>query len=60
MHVQNKKYVKTWWIYICICMLRGSPHYCAIAPRALSLHIVDFLGFRRMETAATFIEVFLR
>ena len=41
-------------------MLRGSTHYCAIAPRALSHHIVDFLGSRRMETAPTSIEVLLR
>ena len=41
-------------------MLRGSTHYCAIAPRALSRHIVDFLGSRRMETASTSIEVLLR
>ena len=45
---------------ICICMLRGSTHYCAIAPRVLSHHIVDFLGSRRMETAPTSIEVLLR
>ena len=45
---------------ICICILRGSTHYCAIAPRVLSHHIVDFLGSRRMETAATSIEVILR
>ena len=43
---------------ICICMLRGSTHYCA--PRVLSHHIVDFLGSRRMETAPTSIEVILR
>ena len=41
-------------------MLRGSTHYCAIAPRALSRHIVDFLGYRQMETAPTSIEVLLR
>ena len=41
-------------------MLRGSTHYCAIAPRALLRHIVDFLGSRRMETAPTSIEVILR
>ena len=29
---------------ICICMLRGSTHYFAIAPRGLSHHIVDFFG----------------
>ena len=45
---------------ICICMLRGSTHYCAIAPRALSRHIVDFLGSGWMETASSSIEVFLR
>ena len=45
---------------ICICMLRGSTHYCAIAPRVLSHHIVDFLGSRRMGTAPTSIEVLLR
>ena len=39
---------------ICICMLRGSTHYCAIAPRVLSL------GSRWMETAPTSIEVLLR
>ena len=41
-------------------MLRGSTHYCAIAPRALLRHIVDYLGSRRMETAPTSIEVLLR
>ena len=41
-------------------MLRGSTHYCSIAPRVLSHHIVDFLGSRRMETAPTSIEVLLR
>ena len=41
-------------------MLRGSTHYCAIAPRVLSHHIMDFLGSRRMETAPTSIEVLLR
>ena len=41
-------------------MLRGSTHYCAIAPRVLSHHIVDFLGSRRMETAPAPIEVSLR
>ena len=45
-------------------MLRGSTHYCAIAPRelsrALSRHIVDFLGSRRIETVPTSIEVLLR
>ena len=41
-------------------MLRGSTHYCVIAPRVLSHHIVDFLVSRRMETAPTSIEVFLR
>ena len=41
-------------------MLRGSTHYCAIAPQALSRHIVDFLGFRRIEAAPTSIEVLLR
>ena len=41
-------------------MLHGSTHYCAIAPRVLSHHIVDFLGFRRMEAAPTSIEVLLR
>ena len=46
--------------FICICMLRGSTHYCAIAPRVLSHHIVDFSGFRRMETPPTSIEVLLR
>ena len=45
---------------ICICMLRGSTHYCAIAPRVLSHHIVDFLGSRRMEIAPTSIEVLSR
>ena len=44
---------------VSICMLRGSTHYCAIAPRALSRHIVDFLGSHRMETAATSIKVHL-
>ena len=38
-------------------MLRDSTHNCAIA---LSLHIVDFLWSRRMETAPTSIEVILR
>ena len=41
-------------------MLRGSTHYCAIAPRVLSHHIVDILVSRRMETAPTSIEVLLR
>ena len=41
-------------------MLRGSTRYCAIAPRALSHYIVDFLGSGRMETAPTSIEVLLR
>ena len=41
-------------------MLRGSTHYCAIAPRVLSHPIVGFLGSRRMETAPTSIEVLLR
>ena len=42
-------------------MLRGSTHYCAIAPRVLSHHIVDFLGVSpEMETAPTSIEVLLR
>ena len=41
-------------------MLRGSTHYCAIAPRALSRHIVDFMGSRRMETSPTSIEVLIR
>ena len=41
-------------------MLRGSTHYCAIAPRTLTRHIVDFMGFRWMETAPTSIEVLLR
>ena len=41
-------------------MLRGSTHYCAIAPRVLSHHIVDFLESRPMETAPTSIEVLLR
>ena len=41
-------------------MLRGSTHYCAIAPRVLWHHIVDFLGSRRMETAPTSIEILLR
>ena len=45
---------------MCICILRGSTPYCAIAPRVLSHHIVDFLGSRRMETVATSIEVILR
>ena len=45
---------------ICICILRGRTHYCDIAPRALSRHIVDFLGSRRMETVPTSIEVLLR
>ena len=44
-------------VYICICMLRGSTHYCAIAPRVLSHHIVDFLGSRQMQTAPTSIEM---
>ena len=43
----------------CICMSRGSTHYCAIARRVLSHHIVDFWGFRRMKTAPTSIEVLL-
>ena len=47
-------------ICICICMLSGSTHYCDIAPRVLSHHIVDFLGSRGMETAPTSIEVLLR
>ena len=47
-------------VTICICMLRGSTHYCAIAPRVLSRHIVDLLGSRRMETAPTSFEVLLR
>ena len=41
-------------------MLRGSTHYCAIAPRVLSHHIVDFFGSRRMETGPTSIGVLLR
>ena len=41
-------------------MLRGSIHYCAIAPRALPSHIVDSLGSRQLETAPSSIEVFLR
>ena len=41
-------------------MLRDSTHYCAIAPRVLSHHILDFLGSRRMETTPTSIEVLLR
>ena len=41
-------------------MLRGSTHYFAIAPRALSRLIVDFLGSRRMEIAPTSIDVLLR
>ena len=41
-------------------MLRGSTHYCVIALRALSHHIVDFLGSSRMKTAPTSIEVLLR
>ena len=41
-------------------MLCGSTHYCAIAPRVLSHHIVDCLGSRRMETAPMSIEVLLR
>ena len=45
---------------LCICMLRGSMHYCDISPRVLSHHIVDFLGSRRMETAPTSIVVLLR
>ena len=45
---------------ICNCMLCDSTHYCAFAPRALSRHIVDFLGSRRMETAPTSIKVILR
>ena len=45
---------------ICICMLSGSTHYCDIAPRVLSHHIVDFLGSRGMESAPTSIEVLLR
>ena len=46
---------------ICLfCMLHGSTHYYAIGPRALSRHIGDFLGSRRMETAPTSIEVLLR
>ena len=45
------------WLDICICMLRGSTHYCVIAPRVLSHHIVDFPGSHRMETAPTSIEV---
>ena len=39
-------------------MLRGSTHYCAIAPRVLSQHTVDFWGSRQIETAPTSIEVF--
>ena len=49
----------TYTYRVCICMLRGSTHYCAIAPRVLSHHIEDFLGSRRMETAPTSIEVIL-
>ena len=30
-------------------------HYCAIEPRALSRHIVDFLESRRMETACAYV-----
>ena len=41
-------------------MLCGSMHYRAIAPRALSRHIVEFLGSRRMKKAPTSIEVLLR
>ena len=41
-------------------MLRGCTHYCAIARRVLSHHIVDFLVSRQMETAPTSIEVLLR
>ena len=41
-------------------MLRGSTHYCAIAPRELSRHFVDFMGSGQMETAPTSIEVILR
>ena len=48
------------WQYICICILRGSTHYCAIALLMLSHNIVDFLGSRRMETAPTSIGVLLR
>ena len=33
---------------------------CAIAPRVLSHHIVNFLGSRWMETLPTSIEVLLR
>ena len=47
-------------ICICLCMLRGSTHYGAIAPRGLSHQIVDFLGFRRMETAPTSIKALVR
>ena len=39
---------------------RGSTHHCAIAPRALSRHIVDFLESRRMETVPMSTEVILR
>ena len=48
------------YIVFCICMLRGSTHYCAIASWVLSHHIVDFKGSRRIETAPTSIEVILR
>ena len=41
-------------------MLRGGTHYCDIAPRVLSHHIVDFLVYRRMEAVPTSIEVLLR
>ena len=41
-------------------MLRSSLHYCAIVTWALSSHIVDFLGSRRMKTTPTSIEALLR
>ena len=56
----DPRVVSTIPICICICILRGSTHYCAIPPRMLSHHIVDFLESRRMETAPTSIEVLLR
>ena len=52
--------VNTESIRISICMLHSSMHNCDIEPRALLRHIVDFLGSRRMETAPTSIQVFLR
>ena len=53
-------FLSVWGSTADVCMLRGSTHYCAIAPRALSRHIVDFLGSRKIDTAPTFIEVLLR